>query len=310
MEAAPLISIDENPAPAGGAEWFTAADRARLRVALFKPKGRAKPKGSVVVSPGRTEALEKYLELAGELTARGYVVLVHDWRGQGLSQRALPDRLAGHASGFEAFIDDYRCILTAFEARLPKPWVALGHSMGGCLTLAALVDGEDRFDAALLCAPMLGIQIKEPLWLATGVSALMTRLGRSVALTGRNGDVLYETFDNNLLTHDRARWDRIAATIKACPDLALGAPTWGWLHAALATMRRLRSPAALAKVTIPVTILSAGADLIVDNTAQAYAAARLPKGRLVAVPGARHEIIQETDDLRAVFWAEFEALTR
>ncbi len=73
-------------------------------------------------------------------------------------------------------------------------------------------------------------------------------------------------------------------------------------------MRRLRSPAALAKVTIPVTILSAGADLIVDNTAQAYAAARLPKGRLVAVPGARHEIIQETDDLRAVFWLEFEAL--
>lgn len=309
MEAAPLIVIGENPAPAGGAEWFTASDGARLRVALFASKGRTKPKGSVVISPGRTEALEKYLELAGELTARGYVVLVHDWRGQGLSQRALPDRLAGHASGFDAFIDDYRAILSAFEARLPQPWLALGHSMGGCLTLAALADGEDRFDAAILCAPMLGIQIKEPLWLATGVSALMTRVGRGVALTGGNGDVLYERFDNNLLTHDRARWDRIAATIKACPDLALGAPTWGWLHAALATMRRLRSPLALAKVSIPVTILSAGEDLIVDNAAQAYAAARLPKGKLVAVPGARHEIIQETDELRATFWREFDQIT-
>jgi alpha-beta hydrolase superfamily lysophospholipase len=308
LEAAPLISLPGVAAPAGGgADWFTAADGARLRVALFAPEGQAR--GSVVISPGRTEPIEKYLELTGELLARGFVVLVHDWRGQGLSQRALPDRLAGHAAGFEGFVDDYRCILAAYEARLPKPWLTVGHSMGGCLTLAALVDGEDRFEAALLCAPMLGIQIKEPLWLARGVSALMTRIGRGAELTGQNGDVLYERFDGNLLTHDRARWDRVAALLKACPNLALGAPTWSWLRAALSAMRRLRRPEALAAVTIPVTILSAGDDLIVDNAAQAWAAARLAKGRLVTVPGAKHEILQETDDLRAAFWREFEALT-
>jgi lysophospholipase len=292
-----------------GAEWFTAADGARLRVAIFKPRGRAKPKGSVVVSPGRTEAIEKYLELTGELLARGYVVLVHDWRGQGLSHRSLPDRLAGHADGFDGFIEDYRAILGAYEARLPKPWIAVGHSMGGCLTLAALASGEDRFAAALLCAPMLGIQIKEPIWLARGVSALMTRIGRAAALTGANGDLFYERFDGNLLTHDRLRWDRIAATLKACPDLALGAPTWGWLHSALIAMARLQRPAVLARVTLPVVILSAGEDLIVDSAAQARAAALLPNAQLVNVPGARHEIIQETDDIRAAFWSAFEGLT-
>ena len=30
----------------------------------------------------------------------------------------------------------------------------------------------------------------------------------------------------------------------------------------------------------------------------------------VEVAGARHEILQETDDIRAAFWREFEALTR
>lgn len=309
MDAAPLIVPIGATAPAGGAEWFAVADGARLRVALFKPKGRAKPRGSVVVSPGRTEPIEKYLELAGDLVGRGFVVLIHDWRGQGLSHRALPDRLAGHAAGFEPFVADYRAMLGAFAARLPQPWLMVSHSMGATLTLTALAQGEDRFTAALLSAPMLGIIMKHPIWLATTLSGALTRFGRGGAMIGRGiEDPFYQRFEGNLLTHDRVRFDRMAAVLAACPDLALGGPTWGWLSSALGAMAWLRRPGALAAVTIPVTILSAGDDLIVDNPAQAWAAARLPKGELVSVPGAKHEIIQETDDLRAAFWKAFEAL--
>jgi alpha-beta hydrolase superfamily lysophospholipase len=41
------------------------------------------PRGSVVVSPGRSEPIEKYFEVVQDLLDRGFVVLVHDWRGQG-----------------------------------------------------------------------------------------------------------------------------------------------------------------------------------------------------------------------------------
>ena len=34
----------------------------------------------------------------------------------------------------------------------------------------------------------------------------------------------------------------------------------------------------------------------------------LPNGRVVTVPGSRHEVLQETDDRRALFWSEFDAL--
>ena len=44
--------------------------------------------------------------------------------------------------------------------------MAVAHSMGGCLTLAALAQGEDRFAAALLASPMLGVIMRHPLWLA------------------------------------------------------------------------------------------------------------------------------------------------
>ena len=129
---APLISIPEAPAPeGGGAEWFAGFGGARLRAALFPCQGVAR--GSVVLSPGRTEPIEKYFEVVRELTGRGLVVLAHDWRGQGLSERMLPDRLAGHAQGFEAYLGDYTALLDAFAARLPRPWIGFAHSMGGCL---------------------------------------------------------------------------------------------------------------------------------------------------------------------------------
>lgn len=310
MDPAPLIAVDGAPVPAGGgAAWFTARDGARLRVALFAPQGPSR--GSVVVSPGRTEAIEKYLELTGELLARGWTVLVHDWRGQGLSQRALPDRLAGHAAGFDAFVGDYRDILTAYAGRLPRPWIALGHSMGGCLTLTALAKGEDRFDKAILCAPMLGVFMNHPRWLVRTLSGAQALVGRGGLYVDSNpGDPFYRKFDDNRLTHDRVRFERFAAQLAACPDLALGGPTWGWVHSAMNAITWLKNPRVLARVTIPVIILSAGEDKIVVGADQAYAAARLPKGRLVTVPGARHEILQETDDIRAVFWREFDALTR
>lgn len=155
-EPAPLTELPDAPAPTGGGgEWFEGEGGARLRAALFRPDGR--PRGSVILSTGRTEAIEKYFEVVRDLQSRGFVVLVNEWRGQGLSHRDLPDRRKGHARGLDPFMADYRALLVAFEARLPKPWLAVGHSMGGCLTLAALARGLAPGSPAWSCArPCLG----------------------------------------------------------------------------------------------------------------------------------------------------------
>ena len=137
----------------------------------------------MVLSGGRTEPIEKYFEVASELAGRGFAVLMHDWRGQGLSQRLLPERLKGHAAGYHDFLTDYAALIAAFEARLPKPWVAMGHSMGGCLTALALAKGEDRFAAAVLSAPMFGIYTP-PLPVAMGrvIAGALTGVGLGGAL--------------------------------------------------------------------------------------------------------------------------------
>jgi len=308
-EPAPLVATDVQPAPPGAAaEWFSGPGGVRLRAALFPVGGDVR--GSVVVSPGRTEPIGKYFEVGRELTARGFVTLVHDWRGQGLSHRLLPDRRLGHAVGYADFLADYAALIAAFEARLPRPWIALGHSMGGCLALLAMAEGESRFSAAILSAPMLGIRTGTvPAPLARLLATTLTRIGAGGRATP-GPESLTIPFEANIVTHDRERYARNEALIEACADLGLGSPTWGWLDFAFSATARLAAGPGVPRIAAPVTVVAAGADALVDNAALAVVTARLRQGRYVEIPGAFHEILQETDSVRAVFWREFDDLAR
>jgi len=308
--SAPLISIPEAPAPEGAsAEWFAGFGGARLRAALFPCQGEVA--GSVVLSPGRTEPVEKYFEVARELNRRGLVVLAHDWRGQGLSQRMLPDRLRGHADGFQAYLGDYDALLNAFAGRLPKPWIGFGHSMGGCLELLALAKGERRLSAAFLSAPMLAVSTGSwPVWLTRLVVGATGVIGLRNAYALPTYDPLADHFEIDGLTHDRVRYDRYKAQLRTCPDLAIGAITWGWLDFALKAGATIAAPGALEHIDIPVSIVAAGEERLVVNAAARIAARRLPKGAYTEIAGAYHEVLMETDQVRAEVWAAFDSLMK
>jgi lysophospholipase len=261
----------------------------------------------VVLSPGRTEPIEKYFEVARRLTGQGFTVLVHDWRGQGLSHRALAaDRRLGHADGYHDFLADFRALLDAFAERLPRPWLAVGHSMGGCLTLLALAEGERRFAGAFLSAPMLGIKTGAvPRPVARLLAFVMTGLGRGAASVPAPAGPDPAPFEANILTHDRARYERNNALVAAAPDLALGPPTWGWLSFAFTATDRLAKGRGTAEIPLAVTVLVASEDALVDNEATERVAGRLPRGRTLVMPGAHHELFQETDSIQERVWGAF-----
>jgi lysophospholipase len=299
------LALESDPAPPGArAEWVIGAGGARLRAALFPAQER--DRGSVVVSPGRTEPIEKYFEVARRLTGQGFTVLIHDWRGQGLSHRALVDRRLGHADGYRDFLSDFRALLDAFAARLPRPWLAVGHSMGGCLTLLALAEGERRFAGAFLSAPMLGIKTGAvPRPLARVLAFALNGLGRGGASVPAPPGPDPAPFEANILTHDRARYERNTALVVAAPDLALGPPTWGWLKFAFTATDRLAKGGGTTEIPIPVTVLIASEDALVANDAAMDVAARLPHGRTLMIPCAHHELFQETDEIQAPVWKAF-----
>lgn len=262
----------------------------------------------MVVSPGRTEPIEKYFETAADLNGRGWTVVAHDWRGQGLSARLLPDPTPGHAIGYRDFLTDYRALLDAFAARLPQPWIGLGHSMGGCLTLLALAEGERRLAAAILSAPMLGLSTgRVPLWAARIMARGQRLAGRGARLAAA-AEAEPQSFAANILTHDAERFARNEALLAAAPQLGLGAPTWGWVDFAFDAISRLQRGPAVRRIGVPVTFVLAGEEKLVDNGGARMVAARLPNARLVEIPGAYHELLQETDPVRAAFFAEFDRL--
>jgi lysophospholipase len=305
-DAAPLVEIAQAPLPPGGrAEWFEGAGGFRLRAALFPAQD---PRGSVVLSGGRTEFIEKYLEVIGELVGRGFTVLTHDWRGQGLSQRLLPDRLKGHAAGYDDFVTDYGLLLDHFEARLPGPRIAISHSMGGCLTTLVLAKGEPRLNAAMFSAPMLGLLAGKP-WINRVLVRAANALGLAAGYAiGGPVDPFAATFEGDQMTHDRARYERNRAILLAERDLVLGSVTWGWVKSALDALERLRSGPEVARIAVPVSVLGAAEDTLIDLDRQRFVASRIPGCQYAVVPGAHHEILMETDDIRAVFWNAFDAL--
>ena len=310
---APLMGVPGASSPPGGeGEWFRGAGGLRLRAAFWTPSALVarKPRGTVVLSPGRTEPIEKYFEVIGNFLARGWCVLAHDWRGQGLSARLLPDRLKGHARAVEEFLDDYARLLDAFEARAPKPSVMVGHSMGGALNLMTLENGESRFSGAILSSPMLRIRTgKRSMWSVKLAVRWNLRHGKAGDYVLDDPDDPFDhTFEKDALTTDETRYEQWRQQLFACPHLAVGGPTWGWLAFGLDVGERSLKPKALKGVRIPVAVVQSAEDDRVWKQTNKWAARRLGRGRYVEVPGAKHEIIMETDDKRAVFLDEFDAM--
>jgi lysophospholipase len=301
----------EDPVPEGGVvEWLTALDRTRFRVARFIARNPSR--GTVVLLNGRTEFIEKYFEVIGDLHERGYAVATLDWRGQGMSDRPLPNRHKGHVDNFESYVSDLRQFVTQFvEPGCPAPYRLLCHSMGGNIGMRYLGRYSETFESAVFSAPMWGIgkHARTPSLLRlVGGAANLLRLGSAYVPGGKDYGDSDRNFEDNVLTHDPTRFARFAAQVKAQPQLELGAPTFEWARQGIASMDIIHAPGFAETVQTPIRICSASADALVSLEAQKLLAARLPDAKQVVIEGAKHELLMESDTYRDQTFAEFDSL--
>ena len=132
-----LVSIPANPVPdAAVTGTIKTPDGVSLRFARWEPPpGR---KGTVCLFQGRSEFIEKYFETVRDLRARGFAVATLDWRGQGLSDRALRNPRKGYVRNFSQYqIDLETFINEVVLPDCPPPLFALGQSMGATILLRA-----------------------------------------------------------------------------------------------------------------------------------------------------------------------------
>ena len=275
-------------------------DDLTLRVLLAHPTKLA-PRGTIIFSPGRTEFIEKYLETIADLTARGFCVFMVDPRGQGLSERVLQDRLKSYIDSFQTYADDLADAAQQFDAYLPRPHIAMGHSMGGTIVLHAIISGAIAPSAVICSAPMLGLfDLETPLirWVISGLSLLGLSEKNLPFQSQRNG--MPVSFTANKLTTDKERYKIWSAFFQNIPKLRVGQPTFGWIRAALSSMAYVNRNAE--NLRIPGLVVAAGADPIVDpSSIEDFA--RNAKVKFDVVPGALHELFLEKDAYRDRFLA-------
>ena len=152
-----LVSIPANPVP-DDVVTGSIEDARRGHLALCALGAAARPQRHRGLLQGRAEFIEKYFETVRDLRARGFAVATFDWRGQGLSERALSDRRKGHVRNFSEYATDLEAIMDQVVLPdCPPPIFALGHSMGGAIGIRACHDGSRWFDRMVLSAPMIAL---------------------------------------------------------------------------------------------------------------------------------------------------------
>ncbi|MGB9152104.1 MAG: alpha/beta hydrolase [Alphaproteobacteria bacterium] len=286
---------------------FTLSDGGQLSYSQFEPA--TKPRGTVLVVPGRREFIEKkYTEVGQPLLDLGYRLIIVEPRGQGLSSRFLSgdERQRDHIDDFNTHINDIRAFYKrAVQPGLVKPLIVHGHSMGGHILLRWLAEDRPAVAGAFVTAPMLAIA-SMPAQMVAHVISWACAFGHAANYAtptqhdyGGGKDLV---FADNLLTQDPARFPIIENYFKAHPDLTVGGVTWGWVLAALRSMEKAHAWDYLARIDVPVMSLVGGLDRVTPAAEICGYLNRIPRVRTHVIPNARHDLLNEIEPVLTESW--------
>ncbi len=326
--------MDNNPSnllqqkrfqPPEGWDWSFRTLRG-MKIRYGQVRTRKRYRAIVAMFEGLGDFGEQYFELAHDLDARGFKLVIIDPPGQGGSSRYLPNPHKRHCDGFDNMLADLHTIVDEIvlsaavdpeDNHKRLPIILLAHSMGGHLALRYLSEynrssrGTKIFCAAAMTAPMVAIRAVEnvPAFIRPFIAAYLRLIKTRYVFFGSdwfdgyrigpNKDIIYST--------DSER-NQLQSAYYLNPEyqhLVVGSPTNKWLLDAIASCEQLKKNSYLEKIDIPVLAALAEQDLLVSNNAMKKAIARIPMGKLMEIQGAHHEILMETDAYRGVFLDRF-----
>ena len=306
-----LVASARNPIPEGAAPGrMTTFDGRQVRYCLWPQTGESR-RGTVCLFGGWGEFIEKYFETVDDLRRRGFAVATMDWRGQGGSDRLLPNPAKGHVEDFAHYEADLSQFMSEIVlANCPAPFLGMAHSMGGHILLRAVLNNPNWFERLILSAPMIDIdrELTRSLFLRLAIELLaLIGFDKVFVPGGTSRPSGLEPFEGNDLTSDKARYERTRELLEAEPRLGLGAPTIGWLRAAARSILWINAPGRAEGLQVPTFIVAAGEDAVVSTRMTQRFADRARAVGCQVIAGSRHEILQERDAIRSQFWAAFDA---
>ncbi len=275
---------------------LTTPDGIRLAYAWVAPKPDLP---TIVISSGRVESYVKYKEVIFDLVQHGFAVFIHDHRGQGLSQRTSYHAQHGHVDDFAEYVADLKYFVCEIvQPYCPQPHL-LCHSMGGAIGLLTTLKYPALFAKIAMTAPMLGLRVPVPMWLAHTAMWLglsWSKLTQKAHYFLGQKDYTEVAFSENKLTRSQVRYQRFKNTQYTLPETQLGGVTVQWVAAANIALGQIMQQAP--NCVNQVLCLSAESEQVVDNGPQAEIVKLIPDSIYYVVKEAEHEILFEQDHIR------------
>ena len=267
-------------------DWTDGTDGTTVAGYRWEPDGP--PRGVVHLTHGVGEHLRRYEHLAHVLTGAGFVVQGHDSRGHGatIAEGAEPGVIG--ADGWRGTVDDLDVLVTRAREEWPGlPVVLFGHSMGSFAIQQYLLDHSSCIDAVALCGTA-ALDLIEP-----GMD-----LDAGLDLSAFNAPFEPGRTGFEWLSRDEAQVDAYVAD----PLCGFGYDVEG-LKAVFEGARAAADPARLAAIRsdLPVYITVGDADpvngalALVRVLVERYRDAGITDVELHTYPGARHEVLNETN---------------
>ncbi|HSZ46895.1 MAG TPA: alpha/beta fold hydrolase, partial [Streptosporangiaceae bacterium] len=269
---------------------FSAADGRQITAYRWDPAWQ--PTAAVQITHGMGEHARRYEHVAQALTDVGYVVYAQDHRGHGASADA--DDLGNlGAAGWTGLVDDIGRLGAVVRAEHPDlPLILLGHSMGSFAVQQYVLDREADVDGVVLTGTAV-IDLLEP----------ALDLEQPLDLAMFNAAFQPARTDYDWLSRDVGVVDAYVAD----PLCGFGIDTAS-AKTMFAGARRLADPGQVARLRtdLPVYIAVGESDpvngglTLLHPLADRLRDAGLTDVTVVTYPGARHEILNETNSAEVI----------
>ena len=183
-------------------------------------------RGIVFLCHGLGEHSGRYGHVIEALAAAGWGSYALDLRGHGRSGGRR-----GHVLAWSDYVADVEALYAraAADGRAELPWIQLGHSMGGLVSVHAAARNAGRLAGVVLCSPLLGAAVQVPAWKAA-LGRTLSRWLPALALANEldSGNISRDAeevrrYREDPLVPDRvtARWfTEMTAALAAAPELA------------------------------------------------------------------------------------------
>ncbi len=240
------------------------------------------PRAALLFVHGLAEHSGRYQRTAGNFAERGFACYGFDLRGHGSSQGRRV-----HIKSFDDYLTDLHAALFLVRARhRALPCFLVGHSMGGLITIRAVLAKPGDVAGAVVSSPLLAPH-------PSAVPSRATRMAAGLLSKVAPGLLIPSGLDSSALSRDQAVVDAYVAD-----PLVSSKVSARWFTATMGAAAQARAQAPALRT--PMLLMQSGADRLVDPEATRRWAEAAPPQHLQFVwwDGFYHEMFNEPERQR------------